>query len=151
MKIIFLDIDGVLNSRQSISYNHTLGLTFGEYDRPDPLMIANLNFIIKETDAYIVISSSWRIRGLMYCKEMLYKAGLIKNSILDITPTIYNTGRGNEIQKWLDNDLDDIESFVILDDNSDMMHLKKFLVQTNSEYGLTLADSLKAIKILNNQ
>ena len=52
-KIIFLDIDGVLNS-ETYDKNRTAGAI-------DPECAKRLNRIIKETNADIVISSSWKL------------------------------------------------------------------------------------------
>lgn len=59
MRIVFLDIDGVLN------HSATRGAMWSE-DEPLPIPIApecmaRLNRLIAETGAKIVISSSWRL------------------------------------------------------------------------------------------
>lgn len=148
MKIIFLDFDGVVNSRETITRNHAKGEKFGDYDRPDESLVSNINLILQNTDAMIVISSTWRLHGIMHCKEALHKAGLLPNRVLGITPSIYNANRGQEIQVWLNTCGEDIESFVILDDDSDMDELLTKLIHVDSRVGLTLENALKAIEIL---
>lgn len=160
MKIIFLDIDGVLNSVDSMKRagKHSFN------DNPDPEHIKWLNLIIKKTDAKIVISSTWR-KGCshLYLWRLLDLLGF-KGSIIGSTP---DTGdiRGNEIRCWIDRymngrdwrvKLEDhengpIESFVILDDDSDLGELLPFLVKCKNERGLNEAEALKAIKILNKK
>ena len=73
-----------------------------------------------------------------------------------MTPRIwakeFGTQRGEEIQVWMDKESEknEIESFVILDDDSDML-----LEQTNNfihidgQVGLTDRDVFTAIEILN--
>jgi len=56
MKIIFLDIDGVLNVIPQGRDKY--GMIF------HPEFVENLKYIIEQTNAKIVISSSWRIDGI---------------------------------------------------------------------------------------
>ena len=60
-KIIFLDIDGVLSPRwwNSDKQSDNYGCLF------DAKAVANLAKIVEETDAEIVISSSWKNVGLV--------------------------------------------------------------------------------------
>jgi len=62
MKVIFLDIDGVLNV---IPQGHD---KYGGIFHPE--FVENLRTIIEATDAKIVISSTWRMSGLNIMKEM---------------------------------------------------------------------------------
>jgi uncharacterized protein YaaR (DUF327 family) len=134
MKIIFLDIDGVLNN-----YN-----TLGERLSWESDSVKILNRIIKETGAEIVLSSTWR-------KLKSYR-NIIKNDMkinyIGKTPSLYKK-RGIEIQTWLDEN-PGVEKFVILDDDSDMEHLMPHLLQTDGEFGLTNEIADEAIKRLNN-
>lgn len=57
-------------------------------------------------------------------------------TILGVTPCIpTNRGRGEEIQRWIDRFDGEIEGIVILDDDSDMLHLTPWLVRTPFETG----------------
>lgn len=141
MKLLFLDIDGVLNKCMVVKITID-GLTHEEV--LEPKMINNLNKIVSETDCDIVISSSWRIPySLDKLRQILSLNGFqYSEKIIDTTPRI-KTGkmskfvsRGHEIDKWIrDNNFNGV--FVILDDNSDMEHLKGNLIQTNTFEGLT--------------
>lgn len=165
MKIIFLDIDGVLNCWSCLSAyieeNHDNDCIATEH-------VAHLNAIVKRTGAKVVISSTWRI--LMHMediKEHLDWAGF-QGEVIGKTPRL-GRDRGHEIQAWLDFhsdkptrfqrlvravkrffgwDDDTIESFVILDDDSDMVHLKPYLVKTSMENGLLEEHVEKAVKVL---
>jgi hypothetical protein len=55
--------------------------------------------------------------------------------------------RGREIQAYLNNAAG-VESFVIIDDDDDMEHLKPHLILTPFEIGLTEADADRAIAML---
>ena len=109
-----------------------------------------LRHIVNKTDAEIVLSSSWRICGLLpkLCR-ILREYNL---RISDITPYILDrASRGREIRAWLD-DHTGVESFVILDDEDfDIVNMfPDNIVKTNSEVGLQKEDAEKCIAILSN-
>lgn len=68
--------------------------------------------------------------------------------IIGLTGEIREGIRGAEIAAWLAEQAD-VESFVILDDDSDMGHLAHRLVETDCVIGLTQEDADRAIAILN--
>lgn len=142
-KIIFLDIDGVLNSQDfyaSDRYDRTKSRL--EYESMlDPHAIKRLNEIIERTGAYLVLSSTWRLRfrskyARTDIQEFFSKAG-IKGTFLGRTTTKWDRFRGNQIQQWLDDQRGEPESFIILDDDSDMVHLSQHLVHCKNQHGLT--------------
>ncbi len=123
----------------------------------DPQAVAALNHITGKTGARIVISSTWRYSGLMFCREYLAAYGVL-GSVIDLTSDLRASAkqrvgmtRGDEIQAWLSQHEDDRytpEAFVILDDESDMGVLFQHLVQTQGHVGLTMADAERAIMAL---
>ena len=152
MKIIFLDIDGVLNHEEWYDKVVTSKIKPINQDL-DPSSIGKINRIISLTDAKIVLSSSWRVDS--NCSTTLYKSGLFKDSIIDKTPYIRhdeNHMRGFEIQKWLDETGYKISSYVIIDDDKDMLdsQMNNF-IQTSRWTGITDEDVDNCIKILNNE
>lgn len=137
MKVIFLDVDGVLNSSQD---GFTIKLGTSKH-------LELLKQIVGSTNAKIVLSSSWRIsdKTKLFIENKLKEYGM---SIMGSTPDL-GSSRGEEIKSWLRETNDFIESFVILDDDSDMdEYTRTKLVQTNRDIGLQETDVLKAIKIL---
>jgi hypothetical protein len=109
MKVLFLDFDGVVIT----SFNRPI--------KANKKSIENLNDIVKRTSSRIVISSTWRYKGLAYCENFLIENGYKGPDILDITPLTRKESRGKEIKSWLDNwSKEQIESFAILDDDTDM-------------------------------
>lgn len=138
MKVVFLDIDGVLNcAHTSARMRGLIGI--------DPFLVSIFNKIILETDAKIVLSSSWRLFSLDEVKSvfpMLY----------DVTSSIREHGsvRGDEIQKWLD-EHPEVERYAILDDDSDMLEsqMPNFF-QTTWKKGITKEIVDKVIKHLYN-
>lgn len=163
MKVIMLDIDGVLNVYPQGQDE------FGDIFHAH--FIENLKRLIDETGAKIVISSSWRMSGLSVMQDMWKKRNL-PGEVIDVTCTsntlvkkgkftyLDDVDRGHEIQEWLDTH-EGIEQYVILDDDRDFLphQLNNFVRTANNNthpdhvdiqgYGLTTICTEKAIEILN--
>ena len=147
MKIIFLDIDGVLCVIESDAKQAFQRLAKGEGSSPslNSKCISVLNRIIKKTDAKVVISSSWRLHyPLENIKKALEKHGFV-GEIIGATPNAWRhpeidyVARGNEIQQWL-NEHPEVEKFVILDDETDeMRHLLPKCVVTQGVFSKGLS------------
>lgn len=147
MKVLFLDIDGVLNS-DTFYLNRPKEIKHLPYPLSefDPACVARLNRILDETKARLVVSSSWRHDT--FINRVLERAG-IKTKIWDITPYGMGKPRGHEIKKFL-SEHPNIENYVILDDVANMLpEQQSHFVQTKYYYGLTDEDMIKAINILN--
>lgn len=150
MKVIFLDIDGVLNTYESLeaAYDVDPGSNFTS-DGWLLKCVKQLKRIIRETGAKIVISSSWRIGH-----EEALREGFERFDIpmwIDTTPYKMSLShRGTEIAWWLEG-RDDIDRYVILDDDGRMNDDQKpFFVQTHWRKGsLTKQHADEAIRILN--
>jgi hypothetical protein len=101
MKVIFLDIDGVLNSNDWYVYRHgkmLAGDIVKEYPLHefDPKAIVRLNKIIAQTGAKIIVSSTWRKgRRIEDLQELLTNVGCI-GEVIDITPSMYGTSIGGQ-------------------------------------------------------
>lgn len=176
MKVLFLDIDGVLNSQNWFGYmqycirNNMYNRVMNFVDVPneyieykltmlDDRAITNLNRIVDETGCKVVLSSSWRCLWNPNENERTIEALKLKGFKYDfygLTPRIpqkdFGQERGIEIQTWIDKELEknEIESYVILDDDNDMLpeQMNNFIL-VNNQYGLSDIDVFKAIKILN--
>jgi len=154
-KVIFLDMDGVMNSRQSsywyrkmmgheedewVNYRAEDTGEFNNYEKQlCPLACGNLrNLLEYHPDARIVISSTWRRGREVDWFNRLFKHFKIfkKSKVIGKTPSL-NTERGFEIKHWLDNTVYDVSEFVILDDDGDMGPYcgTKNFVQTSSYVG----------------
>lgn len=169
MKVIFLDIDGVLNSVDYMNVLHMLrhGVddktveTRDEYGQLfDPKCVKFLDYIIKMTGAKIVISSTWRYSGLKTLQEMWQMRDL-PGEVIDITCRSHEVEgelidrhqwrgqgvcRGHEIQQWLNEH--NVDTYVILDDDSDMLP-EQHLVKCNGRYGIDYHVAKAAINYLN--
>jgi hypothetical protein len=167
-KIIFLDIDGVLNPSYYSNALHKMwhnsnGIIKSRDEHGQlffPYNCDALVRIIHSTNAKIVISSRWRLQGEIAMKE-LWQARNLAGEIIGITPTeqeVVDSGksefydmvcRGMEIDYWIQKN-NYKGSYVIIDDTDDVLDTQRqFFVQTNSNYGLTIIDADKAIEILN--
>lgn len=134
MKVIFLDIDGVLN-------DFTMGV-YGD-DTPTDSHLRQLKYIVDETGAEIILSSTWRLfsRSRKIVEKRLADYGM---KLSGFTQELRS--RPEEIQDWLKRH--DVESYVILDDEEMPKELKARAVQTTLAYGLLPSHAVKAIKIL---
>jgi hypothetical protein len=160
-KIIFLDIDGVLNSNSFFQSDE-----YEKLDRwvsmIDEKAVELLNDLIKETNAKIVISSTWR--KSLNKEELLeiLKSKGFEYDILDYTPYLvfrdldYVKGsvpRGCEIQAWLNHNYShpDSVNYIIFDDDSDMLlsQTQRF-IWVDGWHGLTPNLTYKAKRILTN-
>ncbi len=135
-KILFLDIDGVLNNhdtfKKSLGRHQTNKLI-------DPYMALLLHRIIEATGCEVVLSSSWRHfnKG-----QPVKEAGI---PFIDITGDCCSGVRGVEINDWINVTLPyEVRSdpsqfrYAILDDDSDMLLSQKDnFFQTTFEDGLT--------------
>lgn len=138
MKILFLDIDGVLNS-QNFTKNNISRTILPDDSNIDPQSCKLLeDLLVSCPDLYIVISSTWRrMFNLNQLQNILKQKGLLScNKIIDYTPSLQNSIRGNEIQSWLD-EHPEVSLFAILDDDNDMGNITDHLIQTDFNIGLT--------------
>lgn len=158
MKIVFLDIDGVLNHDQwyvSKEYQSLVEDENTELDI-DPSCSKRLVEICRQTNAQIVITSSWRLTwyGTQFRLE---RGGIPNDLILDKTPEFFWVTIGNfdrsrsaEINTWLEQHQGEVESYVIIDDQPIAKgEQEKHFVHVNAHVGLTEENMLNAIEILN--
>lgn len=156
MKILFLDIDGVLNSRE-----YDRRRNWNEQTDIDETRLPLVKEIIDKTGAKIVLISTWRSHWNrdvnlcdedgMYINRLFSKYGL---AIYDKTPDLgLLSKRKDEVKAWLAEYKSDIEGFVILDDyRFGWDDLSDFYIHTNPNYGLGLEKEhvALAIKLLNS-
>lgn len=130
MKVIFLDIDGVLvterhlkrcdenNQPSMIGRNHVF----------DPVCVTLLNRLIAETDAKIVVSSVWRYgRTVSQLQNIFNERGVVCEVVgvtLDLEKKfgqLYRSvPRGVEIAAYLERHKD-VDKWCILDDDEDFL------------------------------
>ena len=158
MKVIFLDVDGVLNDDNSNSK------TPDGWTGIDNSKVLILKEIVKRTNAIIVLTSSWKYEwervykdeqgvGATYLDKKLKRENLF---IFDKTKDPVKNDkvlRGHGILNWLKNK--SIDGWVVLDDEFFIDYVEcgitKHLIKTNgSVSGLTNDMVQPAVNILNN-
>lgn len=150
MKVIFLDIDGVLNCEDAYMEGECTYVKWNWEDGREDFHQSFsskskylLNQLIEKTGAKIVISSTWRHSGIEFMRKV-WEIEEMKGEIIGITPDFRNKKvsipRGVEINHFLENDLrfrhinwdedvqleyikeSGIENYIIIDDDSDMLY-----------------------------
>ncbi len=148
MKVLFLDIDGVLNNRRSM-----LAAVRGVYPpENNAIYTVDPTCVIRLRDALppstrIVVSSTWRYSKAPVVKNALEWAGWKDPPIIGRTRDGDGGKRGHEIEAWLRPYK--VERYAIVDDNSDMLdHQLPYFVRTNFETGFTDEDARRLQRIL---
>lgn len=165
MKVLFLDIDGVLNSHQWVMNGGGYG--YAMRDRPpsketlkwDPAAVRNLRNVIEATGAQIVVSSSWRGFGRnarQAWQEMFACYDWPDAPVIDETPDLNRLEngiyvfriRGDEVAAWLACH-PEVQRYVCLDDDSDFRP-EQPLVKTDIRFGLTMVEASQCRKLLDS-
>lgn len=154
MSVLFLDIDGVLNTvrweKFCLSGEATIedeyGITF------DRTSIANLKEIIDLTDASIVIHSTWKLLYDVKWIAKMWSSRDLPGIILDVTPNMppYYS-KQDEITMWLKHH-PEIQNYAILDDEHEFDgFLLEHHVLIDGENGITGTHVQKAVHILSTR
>lgn len=150
LKVLFLDVDGVIITAGSKACRDA------RMKAPDPGCVAQLNRVLLETGAKVVVSSCWRIgRTRMNMQRKLRSWG-VECEVVGLTPNIGLPGRGREIEAWLKDCIPEAfqirpGEIAILDDCNDMAPYMDRLVRTDFRKGLTKAKADAAIRMLNGR
>jgi Swiss Army Knife RNA repair-like protein len=145
VKVLFLDIDGVLNS----------AFVLAEQRRADAIdrdMVERINRIVDATGCFIVVSSAWRLYTSYNSLVDLLTSHGLRNVIIDTTPHLdeseYN--RADEIRTWLDKTDIVVTSIAIIDDFSGALtSINDRVVLTTWDRGTEDIHVDQAIKLLN--
>jgi hypothetical protein len=149
-RIVFCDIDGVLNSHRYLAKKMPNGPSIDDdetWERMlDDVAVRRLTRLVMVTGAHLVISSSWRqVHALSQIRRWLHARGFL-GVVLDVTPTLSDSSRGQECLAWLADH--HAESFVCLDDGGGYETIEDRLVRTQLDVGLLDEDVDRAIAIL---
>jgi hypothetical protein len=166
MRVIFLDLDGVINSDRSILVCGERLEKFKGSDVPyyekfllsnvDPIAVEMINLLVEMTDAKIVLSSSHRkhfnkisdfVQRLEKTRQYFSKIGFDSERLIGWTPELLDV-RGREIQNWLD-EHSEVAHYVIIDDSADMLdeQMENF-VRTDGSDGFSAQNYRDCFKIL---
>ncbi len=160
VKVVFLDIDGVLNSDHWYRERELAGHSWSPHGlrHMSPDMVKRLDRLVT-AGAKFVVSSSWRYSYEPQTIEMMLKEHGFRGEVIAETitrrtcPSFYDSydnghaPRGDEIKEWLGHH-PEVTHYVVLDDCSDMDAVVDHLVQTSDLVGLTDADVTRALQIL---
>lgn len=154
-KLIFLDIDGVLD-------------TYKSRYQLDPELMKRLGTLLERTGAKIVVSSSWRAMDVAGTVEFMTDPDNpsvgshpfpYTDKIVGVTPILFSiidgdidrpATRGEEIAAFLKEN--PCDNYVILDDDRDMLPDQwEHFVPVNDEVGISNSDIEKAIRILSKK
>ena len=170
MKVVFLDIDGVMNN-----YNYAMGIKNNieilknnpksgmsminklyphvgdSYDYYDPSCVDVFNTIMEKTDANVVVSSAWRLmHSLDDLRDHFERNNMkCKDRVIDVTPDL-GCHRGLEIDQWLV-DHPEVTHFVIIDDGDQMKPHMSHLVLTDFSSGLEDYHLERIFKLLDEE
>lgn len=175
-RIIFLDIDGVLNHQEGFRNGHCKYVEYKDinYMAFEPNSKKWINKLIEETNAEIVISSTWRKSGAEFMAKVWTNeemSGIITGCTDWIHADGYGrTPRGFEIDHYLktlgyydifyDKDVQrkymeesGISNYIIIDDDGDMLygqrhHFVHVLPSPRNTSGFGEEHYIKAKKIL---
>lgn len=153
IKILFLDVDGVLNTINSkgrlICKNGDLFELNLNNNR-----IKLLKKIIENTNCKIVLTSTWRMKYIA-CNKLEKKLKYKNIEIYDRTPILGEKSmRGDEIKLWINQykqkyDIFDMKYAIVDDDEIFLEEQLDFFVKTDPLKGLTNENVENIIKILN--
>lgn len=148
-KLIFLDVDGVLNNRRwADRMLEEEGISVFHEDMLEPRAIRLLKSIVDETGAKIVVSSAWRKIPRCY-ENLLKQLSQYDVEVYDVTPYV-GGDRGNDITAWFNRNPGQYR-YAILDDDSDMGDHMDHLVHTSFDCGITRMDKELCIALLNEE
>lgn len=144
MKVIFLDVDGVLNNPR------TKTRTRDGWRFVDDYLVERLAQIVRATQAKVVLSSSWREGwddNEIYFQDLRRKL-VSYNILLQDRTGKWRKTRAQEIMEYLAQH-PEITNYVILDDVPDFSSIGyKNVILTNDLLGLTEQNVKEAIEIL---
>jgi|AntRauTorcE11897_2_1112592.scaffolds.fasta_scaffold00228_41 hypothetical protein len=150
LKILFLDVDGVLTSFRT---RCGLGAISGNMKKWDPVACGFLNRLHNVGGVEFVISSDWRRgRTRKHWEELLYYNGINPEALFKgeawKTAVTYQV-RGEEVDLWLKQNPVWDEYVIVDDDSSFYDHQQKHFVKTDGMEGLTSKDFRKICNVLN--
>lgn len=144
MRVVFLDIDGVLNRT---GYRPVKSLGLRSWIEPE--LATRLSRLVRTIDAVIVLISDWRLgRDLAHLADEFRSAG-IDSCLLGATPFL-GGARWCEIEAWMAEHDVSAENIAIVDDGYDMGPLASRFVRVSPLVGLD-EDAARAVIALFEQ
>lgn len=159
MKVLFLDIDGVINTGSAEVGFHWSNMKVDSDLSPSALY--HLHEIIEYTGCKIVISSTWRHGESLETMKGWFLDPLISDAIIGKTPCFEfkeelkdksgRVQRGEEIYWWVNEGpyKDEITRYAVLDDDNDMDAVRENFFITEPTDGLNNTTKKKVVEHLN--
>lgn len=156
--VIFLDIDGVICTTLSVRLTALLRLPL-ERQVFDPLALFWLHWLVRRSDAKIVLCSSWR--DALTVDDPLSKAfignlydRLARNGtpIIDAAPQLSNGDKGEDILAWLAEH--PCGGYVVLDDHDCFAlgpQVREHWIHIPADKGLRRREARAALRLLKQQ
>lgn len=164
--LIFLDVDGVLNSvtwfhfrgtkegkkRREFFFDNYDGRTALELHLLEPECVSRVSELVHSIGAKVVVSSTWREGSSPEHFETLFKeldAELPKNTIIGLTPIMDEVDsfkRATEIDTWISEN-EYLGPYLILDDE-DKFFDSQPSYQTDNKVGITENDLTEIKKMI---
>ena len=147
MKVLFLDIDGVLNVQSVTYYSHSWKVL--GHDPIEPHLMTRLEFIMERVpDSVIVVTSSWGMKKLI---RKLTKARFkYLDRIVDSTPRDVQP-RANQIQAWMDENK--LGRYIIIEDELGLereVFPSHTLIDVDMDEGLSNKNTIDSVIALND-
>ena len=149
-RVIFLDIDGVLNTRNHLRHQK-MESGFTSNKNWCPVACKHIVLLCDYYDARVVISSSWRHEyNLEQIGEFFSSNDIPADYLVGRTPSNApqpggeNYCRGHEVLHWINNHPGELSDYVIIDDAAGFLEEQQpHLVRVNPEAGFS---DKKAVK-----
>ena len=162
MKVLFLDIDGVLNCVYPTPSDDNEWVDLDEWRYGlNPQLVSRLQFVISNTRCKIVISSSWRHHTIYapYQPDRNWR-DVLAEKLHKTREEVFagETGydkegrRGIEILQWLSEH--SVDAYCVVDDETldiEPYINKDKIVKTDMKYGLTVENARCIINMLNKE
>jgi hypothetical protein len=123
MKVLFTDIDGVLNCRKTSNPRKLPYIV-------DKGLLKRFTDLVRATDVTVVLSSTWR-----YDPAGLFSAKYWGIPFQDVLPDMPGRPRRDEVTSWL-SEHPNVTRYAVLDDQDDELDGLP-LFQPSARYGLT--------------
>lgn len=147
--ILFVDIDGVLNTRDYLRRQILMGNKASRFIWC-PIAVAYINLLTEKLDARIIVTSTWRyeFNSLDELKAIFKKNEINPKYVIGKTPSlIYNDGsftRGDEICAWIEeNDAHEYLHIILDDKDNGISKRFEHFIQTEESAGFANKEHIK--------
>ena len=154
--ILFLDIDGVLNTKNHLRRQIKQGKKASRFDWC-PVAVAHVNLLTKKLGAQIIVTSTWRYEySLDELKELFHQNGIHRDHVTGVIPSLIygerSTTRGEAIQAWIEENESHNELHLILDDNDNGISERfPHFTQTSEKEGFADQEMIKRCLMIVNE